>query len=187
MKSHKYWSIGALVSMIGTCYTGYKDMKSAHKYFAFSSLICMAMAIYSGHKMISGKSRKRKKLQLKNLQNNKRNREYSIIYKPDGKGDSIRLFQIYSSVSGKDGLYRLFADCGTTISQNNIPDAGALLFLPVKTCPAHPQFKHNFHICHFSVSAEAAIKHIIIFGSKIWGKIFYQCHCPVDHIAKSID
>ena len=50
MKSHKYWSIGALVSMIGTCYTGYKDMKSAHKYFAFSSLICMAMAIYSGHK-----------------------------------------------------------------------------------------------------------------------------------------
>ena len=39
MKSHKYWSIGALVSMIGTCYTGYKDMKSAHKYFAFSSLI----------------------------------------------------------------------------------------------------------------------------------------------------
>lgn len=45
MKSHKYWSIGALVSMIGTCYTGYKNMKSAHKYCAFSSLICMAMAI----------------------------------------------------------------------------------------------------------------------------------------------
>ena len=33
------------------------------------------------------------------------------------RGDSIRLFQIYSSVSGKDGLYRLFADCGTTISK----------------------------------------------------------------------
>ena len=60
MKSHKYWSIGALVSMIGTCYTGYKDINSAHKYFAFSSLICMAMAIYSGHKMISGESRKKK-------------------------------------------------------------------------------------------------------------------------------
>ena len=60
MKAHKYWSIGALVAMIGTFYTGYKDMKSAHKYFAFSSLICMAMAIYSGHKMISGKSRKKK-------------------------------------------------------------------------------------------------------------------------------
>ena len=60
MKSHKYWSISALVSMFGTCYTGYKDMKSAHKFFAFSSLICMAMAIYSGHKMISGKSRKKK-------------------------------------------------------------------------------------------------------------------------------
>ena len=27
MKSHKYWSIGALVSMIGTCYTGYKDIR----------------------------------------------------------------------------------------------------------------------------------------------------------------
>lgn len=52
--------VGVLVSGGGTCYTGYKDMKSAHKYFAFSSLICMAMAIYSGHKMISGKSRKKK-------------------------------------------------------------------------------------------------------------------------------
>ena len=62
MKAHKYWSIGALVSMIGTCYTGYKDMKSAHKYFAFSSLICMAMAIYSGHKMISVKSGKTKEI-----------------------------------------------------------------------------------------------------------------------------
>lgn len=60
MKSHKYWSLGALATMIGTFYTGYKDMKSAHKYFACSSLICMIMAIYSGHKMISGKSRKKK-------------------------------------------------------------------------------------------------------------------------------
>ncbi|MGN8807258.1 MULTISPECIES: DUF6219 family protein [unclassified Blautia] len=65
MKAHKYWSIGALVSMIGTCYTGYKDMKSAHKYFAFSSLICMTMAIYSGHKMISGKSGKTKEIVAK--------------------------------------------------------------------------------------------------------------------------
>ena len=60
MKSHKYWSLGALATMIGPFYTGYKDMKSAHKYFACSSLICMIMAIYSGHKMISGKSRKKK-------------------------------------------------------------------------------------------------------------------------------
>ena len=58
MKSHKYWSLGALFSMIGTFYTGYKNMKSAHKYFACSSLICMIMSIYSGQKMISGKSRK---------------------------------------------------------------------------------------------------------------------------------
>lgn len=59
MKSHKYWSLGALATMIGAFYTGYKDMKSAHKYFACSSLLCMIMSIYSGHKMISGKSRKK--------------------------------------------------------------------------------------------------------------------------------
>ena len=59
MKAHKYWSLGALATMIGTFYTGYKSMKTAHKYFACSSLLCMIMAIYSGHKMISGKSRKK--------------------------------------------------------------------------------------------------------------------------------
>ena len=58
MKAHKYWSLGALATMIGTIYTGYKNMKSAHKYFACSSLLCMIMAIYSGHKMLSAKSRK---------------------------------------------------------------------------------------------------------------------------------
>ena len=51
MKAHKYWSLGALATMIGTIYTGYKNMKSAHKYFACSSLLCMIMAIYSGHKI----------------------------------------------------------------------------------------------------------------------------------------
>ena len=60
MKAHKYWSLGAFAAMIGTFYTGYKNMKTAHKYFACSSLLCMIMAIYSGHKMISGKSRKKK-------------------------------------------------------------------------------------------------------------------------------
>ena len=60
MKAHKYWSIGAIVTMIGTFYTGYKGLKAAHKYFAFGSLICLIMAVYSGHKMISGKSRKKK-------------------------------------------------------------------------------------------------------------------------------
>ena len=40
MKSHKYWSIGALVSMIGTCYTGYKNMKSAHKYCGKVWYVC---------------------------------------------------------------------------------------------------------------------------------------------------
>ena len=78
MKAHKYWSLGALAAMIGTFYTGYKNMKTAHKYFACSSLLCMIMAIYSGHKMISGKSRKRKILFLKNPQNNQHYRNVYI-------------------------------------------------------------------------------------------------------------
>ena len=48
MKSHKYWSIGALITMLGTFYTGYKGSKEGHKYFAASSLLCMIMAIYTG-------------------------------------------------------------------------------------------------------------------------------------------
>ena len=54
MKAHKYWSLGALISIIGTFYIGYKGLKAAHKYFAFGSLICMIMAIYSGYKLIAG-------------------------------------------------------------------------------------------------------------------------------------
>ena len=62
MKAHKYWSLGALLTMFGTFYTGYKGLKSEHKYFAVSSLICMVMAIYSGHKMLSGKKKLKKEL-----------------------------------------------------------------------------------------------------------------------------
>ena len=58
MKSHKYWSLGALITMIAAFYTGCKSMKTAHRYFACASLICMIMSIYSGHKM--RKHRKRK-------------------------------------------------------------------------------------------------------------------------------
>ena len=39
MKAHKYWSIGAIVTMVGTFYTGYKGLKAAHKYFAFGWLV----------------------------------------------------------------------------------------------------------------------------------------------------
>ena len=65
MKAHKYWSLGALATMIGTFYTGSKNMKAAHKYFACSSLLCMIMTIYSGHKMIPDKIRKEKILSTK--------------------------------------------------------------------------------------------------------------------------
>ena len=37
MKAHKYWSVGALITMTGTFYTGYKGLKSSHKYLALSS------------------------------------------------------------------------------------------------------------------------------------------------------
>ena len=70
MKAHKYWSIGAVVTMFGTFYTGYKGSKKGHKYFAFGSLICMIMAVYTGHKMISGKKRARKQAEVKNGGNN---------------------------------------------------------------------------------------------------------------------
>ena len=59
MKAHKYWSVVALITMIGTFYTGYKGLKAAHKYFAFSSMLCMVMVIYTGHKMIT-RNRKEK-------------------------------------------------------------------------------------------------------------------------------
>ena len=40
MKAHKYWSLGALATMIGTIYTGYKNMKISSQIFClqFSSL-----------------------------------------------------------------------------------------------------------------------------------------------------
>ena len=63
MKAHKYWSIGAIVTMVGTFYTGYKGSKSGHKYFACSTLICMIMSMYTGHKMISGNKRTRKQVE----------------------------------------------------------------------------------------------------------------------------
>ena len=44
MKAHKYWSIGAVITMFGTFCTGYKGSKTTHKYLALSSLICMVMA-----------------------------------------------------------------------------------------------------------------------------------------------
>ena len=63
MKAHKYWSVGALINMIGTFCTGYKGSKSSHRYFACSTLICMIMSMYTGHKMISGNKRTRKQVE----------------------------------------------------------------------------------------------------------------------------
>lgn len=58
MKSHKYWSLGALICMAGCFYTGCKKRMEAHKYFAYGALGCMGMAIYSGHRMIAPKQKK---------------------------------------------------------------------------------------------------------------------------------
>ena len=65
MKAHKYWSIGAVITMFGTFYTGYRELKEAHKYFAFGSLICMIMSVYTGHKMLSGKKKAKKQAEAK--------------------------------------------------------------------------------------------------------------------------
>ena len=62
MKSHKYWSLGALFCMLGCIYSGIKKSMTAHKYFAYSSLLCMGMSIYSGHKLVSPKKKKSKRL-----------------------------------------------------------------------------------------------------------------------------
>ena len=70
MKSHKYWSLGALATMIGTIYTGYKNMKSAHKYFACSSLLCRLWLSTLVIKCFLQNPGKRKTLFLKNPQNN---------------------------------------------------------------------------------------------------------------------
>ncbi|MFR4506140.1 DUF6219 family protein [Catenibacterium sp.] len=52
-KSHKYWSIGALLSMICTFLTGHVKNHMIHAIFGVIALICMIMSIYSGHKMTS--------------------------------------------------------------------------------------------------------------------------------------
>ena len=58
MKAHKYWSLGTLICMTGSFYTGYKKLMKAHKYYSFGALICMIMAIWSGHKMSTPKKKK---------------------------------------------------------------------------------------------------------------------------------
>ena len=68
MKVHKYWSFGAVVTMVGTFYTGYKGLKATHKYFAFGSLICMIMSVYTGHKMISGNKKAGKQTEVKQVE-----------------------------------------------------------------------------------------------------------------------
>ena len=64
VKAHKYWSLGALITMVGTFYTGHKSLKSSHKYLACASLICMIMAIYTGHKMILNNKRTKKQMKV---------------------------------------------------------------------------------------------------------------------------
>ena len=71
MKAHKYWSIGALITMIGTFYTGYKRSKSGHRYFACSTLICMIMSMYTGHKMISGNKEQENRWKIQKRRNSK--------------------------------------------------------------------------------------------------------------------
>ena len=43
MKAHKYWSIGALITMIGTFYTGYKGFQSR------SQVLCVWLSDMHDH------------------------------------------------------------------------------------------------------------------------------------------
>ena len=61
MKVHKYWAVGALITMFGTYYTGYKKLKSSNKYFDLSCMLCMVMEIYKGNKMIIGDRKEKSK------------------------------------------------------------------------------------------------------------------------------
>ena len=87
MKAHKYWSIGALITMIGTFYTGYKGSKSGHRYFACSTLICMIMSMYTGHKMISVNKRVRKQVE-NTLEVGKKAPDFEL---PDQNGEVHKL------------------------------------------------------------------------------------------------
>ena len=58
MKEHKYWSVCALLCMIGAFISGYRKHISSHKLFSAGSLLCMMMSIYSGHKLTSKKQKK---------------------------------------------------------------------------------------------------------------------------------
>ena len=58
MKSHKYWSLGALFCMLGCIYSGIKKSMTAHKYFAYSSLLCMGMTISYGNNRVSQTTKK---------------------------------------------------------------------------------------------------------------------------------
>ena len=49
MKAHKYWSIGALITMLGTFYTGYRGSKEGHKYLSTKYTGLRAMGSYSGN------------------------------------------------------------------------------------------------------------------------------------------
>ena len=84
MKAHEYWSVGALITMLGTFYSGYKGSKSSHKYFAASSLLCMIMAIYTGHRIIS----KNKKTEKES--NSIENMEVTRITEMRSNGTQIR-------------------------------------------------------------------------------------------------
>ena len=188
MKSHKYWSIGHWFpwSELATLATRIWNqlINILHSVHWFVWLWPFTQVI----KWFLANPEKRKRLQLKKLRNNKGNRGVFHYIWAWWKGE-IPSGSFRSTLPFLEKMaYIVYLQIVALRFQkiiSQIPER--CFFLPVKICPAHPQFKHNFHVRHFSVPAEAAIKHIIIFGSKIRCKIFYQCHCPVDHITKSID
>ena len=38
MKAHEYWSVGALITMLGTFYSGYKGSKSSQLFYFLTAI-----------------------------------------------------------------------------------------------------------------------------------------------------
>ena len=96
MKSHKYWSLGALFCMLGCIYSGIRKSMTAHKYFAYSSLLCMGMSIYSGHKLVSPK---KKKITESNNSENSLNKNWPLFIKNEVAGEYFSPAALSSSLS----------------------------------------------------------------------------------------
>ena len=174
MKAHKYWSIGALITMIGTFYTGYKGSKSGHRYFACSTLICMIMSMYTGHKMISGNKRTRKQVENTKAEENmlevgKKAPDFEL---PDQNGEMHKL----SDYAGKKVILYFYPKdntpgctkqaCGFSERYPQFNEKGAVILGVSKDSVAsHKRFEEKYGLA-FTLLADPERK--VIEAYDVW-------------------